>query len=71
MRYIIEGLEGKIEMVDCVNSSSACSRISNCSTRYLWGGLSRHIGQFLESITLAELIEMDRDKKNKNIYYEI
>ena len=62
MSAVMEALEGKLEVYNCLSDKDpeklTCDlgrSMGNCSTRLLWSRLREAIWQTLESITLAEL----------------
>ena len=54
---IVEALEGKIILVDCVKKPSSCSRTATRAARDVWHALGERISDTLNSITLAELAQ--------------
>lgn len=56
LREIIEPLEGDIDLVECVNNASLCERSLSCGARNLWCGLSGLILEFLDSLTLEDIV---------------
>lgn len=71
VKDIVQVLEGKVSLVDCVDNPNGCSRLSQCVTRDLWCSLSKKILDTLSSITLEDLVK-DYKKKNQNsIMYNI
>ncbi|MCS7180609.1 MAG: RrF2 family transcriptional regulator [bacterium] len=73
IKEIVEILEGKIVPVECVEKKEICERSESCAVRDLWCLLKSEIEKFLNSITLEELIERqkEKEKKKKVIFYEI
>ncbi|HOT43927.1 MAG TPA: Rrf2 family transcriptional regulator [Spirochaetota bacterium] len=63
LREIIEPLEGEMSLVDCVSSPEVCGRASECATRDVWSHMSVLLLEFLNTFTLADLIEKYRDKR--------
>jgi len=56
-------LEGSIGPVDCVNDPAVCDRSEFCATRDVWIELKKAMDGVLESKTLMDLVEMQRNKK--------
>lgn len=72
VREIVEILEGKISPVECVEKKEICPRSDNCAARDLWCRIRNAILNFLEEITLEELIEKQKLYEKKNVvFYEI
>ncbi len=64
-------LEGNISIIDCIDDQSACDREAVCPTREAWGGLQKVINGYLETITLADLVESFRKRQTKEHMYFI
>ena len=59
---ILRLTEGPLAPVAClVPGAAPCSRMSECSTLGLWKGLDRVITEYLEGVTLADLMRKERD----------
>ena len=59
---ILKLTEGSLAAVSCTaQGPAACARTSCCQTKPMWEKLDRMIDEFFEGITLADLIE-----ENKN-----
>jgi Rrf2 family protein len=69
---IVEAVEGKLSIVDCVINSDDCQRSPECVTRNLWSHVNNIMVDFLGTITLADLvsqaqcIEINEDLKKKD-----
>jgi len=59
---IVEILEGKITLIDCITVPDSCDRGQACVTRSIWERLAEAIRSSLGEITLADL----RDSQQKN-----
>ena len=67
---ILRATEGSLEPVACLDQSpELCPRSRDCATLPLWEGLSRVIREYLESVTLQDLL--DRQKENYGNDYVI
>ena len=71
LREIVELLEGKVELLNCIASPATCSRVSICATRDIWDSLGEKIAQTLESVTLEDLIKKHNCKNQEVIMYNI
>ncbi|MRR16840.1 MAG: Rrf2 family transcriptional regulator [Deltaproteobacteria bacterium] len=67
VRDIWQALEGEICLVDCVKDAKRCPRVSTCPTRDMWGLLGQKLSETLQSITLADLARLRREKADNNI----
>ena len=68
---LVHLLEGNISIIDCIDDQSACAREAVCPTREAWGGLQKVINGYLETITLADLVESFRKRQSKEHMYFI
>jgi Rrf2 family protein len=59
---ILLALEGSLAPVECVDRPEVCPRSVNCGARDLWAELGEVITEFLESVTLKDLCERQREK---------
>ena len=69
MKQIVAVLNGGLNMVKCVKSPNSCSRVSSCVTRELWNDLGNVISNMLGSVSLQDLVEKCRNKKNHELSY--
>ncbi len=54
---IIEIFEGKIELSDCLESSSNCEMFPRCPTKYIWKHLSDTLKNEAKQITLQIIVD--------------
>ena len=68
---VIGPLEGSSAPVECLNSPESCSRSDSCVTRDIWDELKKAIDGVLESTTLQDLVERQKEKKppEQPMYY--
>ncbi len=64
LREIIEPLEGDLGLVDCVKNPDICNRVTDCVTRDIWNEMSSIMVQYLDTLTLEDLIQKYRDKSH-------
>ncbi len=62
MKEIIGALEGSLCLVDCVDHPEACERSESCASRDLWGEASQIFAKKLESLTLADMLDRQKQK---------
>jgi len=60
---VVQLLEGSIAPVDCVNDPRVCSRSASCVTRDIWIQIKDAMIQVLDSTTLHDLVERQRQKE--------
>ncbi|MBQ8026177.1 MAG: Rrf2 family transcriptional regulator [Oscillospiraceae bacterium] len=59
---IIRLTEGSLAPVACLEgSSNTCARMSECRTLSMWQELDRLVNEYLDGITIADLMNKDRD----------
>ena len=63
---IIRATEGSMAPVNCVDEPRLCLQSSTCPTRYIWAKIKRAIDKVLESTTLQDLAEKQRQQSTKN-----
>ena len=61
---IIEALEGSLSFVSCVKDPSACERVESCAFNDLWKKISVETSKILRSVTLADMVRSDSEKKD-------
>ena len=59
---VVELLEGSIAPVDCVNDPKVCHRSAFCAARDVWSEMKDAISQVLDSTTIQDLVERQRQK---------
>ena len=71
LKHIVEALEGRVELVACVNNQQICPRVQSCVTHDLWQEMESSIEGFLARTTLEDLVDRDRDKRklSPKMYY--
>jgi Rrf2 family protein len=71
LKEIVESLEGKIFLVDCLPDPKSCTRSGVCATRDVWQIIADKMTEVLESMTLADLVRTSREKSGTNSDYNI
>jgi Rrf2 family protein len=66
LKDIVDVLEGDC-LVDCLKDPKACSRVSTCASHDIWAMVGGKISETLRSITLEQLVLMNREKMEKAI----
>jgi len=59
---VVQLLEGSIAPVDCVNNPALCHRSTFCVTRDIWVEVKEAMSQVLDSTTIQDLVERQRQK---------
>ena len=64
---ILRLTEGSLSPVDCVDQDPIlCKRSADCPTLPLWQGLSKVINEYLDGITLQDLVDQQREQYTDN-----
>ena len=59
---VVQVLEGSLAPVDCVNNPALCHRSTFCVTRDIWVEMKEAMSHVLDSTTLQDLVERQRQK---------
>jgi Rrf2 family protein len=59
---VIQFLEGSIAPVECVSHPKICPRSDFCATRDIWSEMKEAMNGVLETTTLHDLVELQRQK---------
>ncbi len=67
---VVQLLEGSLVPVECISNSS-CPRMNTCATRDLWTEVKQAIDNVLDSVTLQDLVEKQKQKEScgEAMYY--
>ncbi|MCE5270897.1 Rrf2 family transcriptional regulator [bacterium] len=62
---VYRSLEGEIVFARCRESDGAedCAGAGDCVSRLLWEGLGRRVREYLDSLTLADLLAAARERR--------
>jgi len=71
LSQVIQILEGSTALVECVDDPKICPRSDFCVTRGVWEELKRAMTQVLESTTLQDLVERQKEKEKSTAMYHI
>lgn len=71
LKDIVQALEGPISPAECINVPSVCQRVRFCVTRDIWKELGEKISQTLESVTLKDMVEIQKNKGEASLTYSI
>ena len=60
---ILRLTEGSLAPVDCLNQEpNECERSAECATLPVWQGLNRVINDYLDSITLQDILDKQKER---------
>ena len=71
LSQVIQILEGSTAPVECVDDPKVCPRSDFCVTRDVWEEMKRAMTRVLESTTLQDLVERQREKAKPAVMYHI
>lgn len=54
---IVETMEGRVNIVDCVRSPEVCQRNTNCTVSRIWATINNKIRDALVNVTLREIAD--------------
>lgn len=57
---ILEKLEGPLALTPCLNPTKGCVRVDECVVHLIWEKLGERMEEFLKTITLKDLLELNR-----------
>ena len=72
LSQIIQAVEGSVSPVGCVDNPKSCKRMPICVTYDIWGKLKKAMFDVLDSITLEDMVKMQKEKlkgKDLGMYY--
>ncbi len=62
LSQVIQAVEGSISPALCVDDPRLCDRVEICVTRDIWIKLKESMSETLDSITLENMVEMQKQK---------
>ena len=62
---ILEALEGPLNLADCTTGSPCCRQPESCALQELWSQGSQALTQLYQGISLATLLERQREKETQ------
>ena len=64
---ILRLTEGSLSLVDCADQNPIeCPRSADCPTLPIWQGLSRLVNEYLDGITLQDIVDQQRERYENN-----
>ena len=64
---VLRATENALSPITCVDTPGECDREAKCPTTRFWQGLSSAVGQYLESVTIEDLLQ-ERDSEGSPIF---
>lgn len=59
---IVSATEHGLELLDCLSGEVTCEREKICVSQNIWGGLERAMTEYLESITLQDILDWEEEE---------
>lgn len=67
---VVETMEGRINIVDCVGTPNVCAKVSSCTVRKIWSSLNEDIRKSLVSVTLQDIVDNHRHNRQDGALVE-
>ncbi len=58
---VLRETEGTLAPVECIQDENSCPMRDHCGTLNVWVGLAKVINEYLDGITLAQILEQRND----------
>jgi len=71
VKDIVILMEGSLSPTECVDDYDICANTDICVTQEVWKELGEKISQTLEAVTLKDLVERHKQKKEDHHLYHI
>ncbi len=71
LKEIVQAVEGSLSPAECVDTPNVCQRARSCVTRDIWKKLGEKISETLVSVTLKDMVEMQKRKGKTSPMYNI
>ncbi|MFA4873911.1 MAG: Rrf2 family transcriptional regulator [bacterium] len=68
---VIESLEGKILLADCVANTGSCARAERCAAQDVWKDAAAAMKNVFSGVTLEELATKQQKKQPIHVMYHI
>jgi len=65
LREIVQALDGPIALVTCLDPNLKCSIEANCPTSSIWEVINKKLDEYLNSLTLSDVINMQQAERVK------
>ncbi|MGN1097806.1 MAG: RrF2 family transcriptional regulator [Clostridia bacterium] len=66
---ILRLTEGSLAPIECLEEENLCPRKDICTTLEFWTGLNNVINSYVDSVTLADLVQRVKDLNGGGEYY--
>lgn len=62
-------LENETCLIKCLENENACGHKALCSTYDFWNNFNKVINEYLESVTIADMVKMQQEKCKSLMFY--
>ena len=69
VREVFNVLENGTYLIDCLKDENSCEHKESCSTFDFWDNFNKVINDYLEGVTIADILKMQREKCKKLMFY--
>lgn len=69
VKEVFDVLENGTYLIDCLKSEGVCERKASCSTYGFWDNFNQVINEYLKSVTVADILQMQREKCKNLMFY--
>ena len=66
---IFDVLENSDCLIDCLKDENSCEHKSACSTFDFWNNFNKVINDYLQGVTVADIVKMQQEKCKKLMFY--
>jgi Rrf2 family protein len=67
---VVEVMEGRVNIVDCVGLPNVCEKVPVCAVRRVWSDLNDKIRRALGEVTLQDLVDNQRQGRRDGTLLE-
>jgi len=69
VKEVFDVLENSSSLLDCLQNENSCEHRDSCSTFDFWNDFNGLINEYLEGVSIADILEMQREKCKKLMFY--
>jgi len=69
VKDVFDVLENGTYLIDCLENENVCAHKKFCSTFDFWDNFNKVINEYLEGVTIADILKMQQEKCKKLMFY--
>jgi len=69
VKEVFEILENTTHLIDCLKNENSCEHKESCSTFDFWDNFNKLINDYLEGVSIGDILKMQREKCKKLMFY--